>query len=163
MFRGRHTHAIDAKGRVSIPSKFREVLNGRGQLTLIITNDLDTCLVAFPMDEWFELERKIRALPDNVPEILDYKRFYISGAEECPLDRQGRILLPPSLREHAQLNREVVFLGLIEKFEIWSPELWPKRLDVDAIRRALQQHSEANPQPSKEGAISGQFGASDGK
>jgi MraZ protein len=141
MFRGRHSHTIDAKGRVSIPAKFREVLNGRGQQTLVVTNDLDSCLVAFPMDEWIEEEKKIQALPNFIPETLQYKRFYISGAQECPLDRQGRVLLPPSLRDHAQLNREALFVGLLEKFEIWSPDLWQVRPEnVDGIRRVLQQY-----------------------
>lgn len=141
MFRGRHAHTIDEKGRVSIPSKYREVLNGRGQHTLIISNDLDTCLVVFPMDEWLEEEQKIKALPDFIPEALQYKRFYISGAQECPIDRQGRILIPPALREHAQLRREALFVGLIEKFEIWAPDLWkPRPENPDEIRRALQQY-----------------------
>jgi MraZ protein len=141
MFRGRHAHTIDEKGRVSIPSKYREVLNGRGQHTLIISNDLDTCLAVFPMDEWLEEERKIKSLPDFIPEALRYKRFYISGAQECPIDRQGRILIPPALREYAQLHREALFVGLIEKFEIWSPDLWkPRPENPDEIRRALQQY-----------------------
>jgi len=75
MFRGRHTYAIDEKGRVSIPSKFRDVLNGRGQQTLMVTNDLDSCLVAFPMDAWAEEEKKIQALPNFVPEALQYNVF----------------------------------------------------------------------------------------
>ena len=141
MFRGRYTHSIDAKGRVSIPSKFREVINGRGQTTLMVTNDLDPCLVVFPMEQWIEEEKRIQSLPNYVSQALQYKRFYISGAQECPLDRQGRILIPPSLREHAQLNREALFVGLLEKFEIWSPDLWkPRPENVEDIRRVLQQY-----------------------
>ena len=125
MFRGRHAHTIDEKGRVSIPSKYREVLNGRGQHTLIISNDLDTCLVVFPMDEWLEEEQKIKALPDFIPEALQYKRFYISGAQECPIDRQGRILIPPPLREHAQLRREALLVAgeLYENSELMDRAL----------------------------------------
>jgi MraZ protein len=93
------------------------------------------------MDEWLEEEKKIQALPNNIPEILQYKRFFISGAQECPLDRQGRILVPTSLREHAKLDREALFVGLLEKFEIWSPDLWQARPEnVDDIRRVLQQY-----------------------
>jgi MraZ protein len=132
---------MDAKGRVSIPSKFREILNGRGQQTLMLTNALDQCLVGFPMDEWFEEEKKIQALPDFVPEALQFKRFYISGAQECPIDRQGRILIPTSLREHAQLHREALFVGLLEKFEIWSPDLWqPAPDNVAGIREVLKAY-----------------------
>ena len=127
MFRGRHQHSIDSKGRVSIPSKFREVLNSKGRQTIMVTNDLDPCLAAFPMDEWLEEEKKIKALPSFVPEARKYKRFYISGAQECPIDRQGRILIPQSLREYAKLDGNALFVGMIEKFEIWSPELWVEK------------------------------------
>jgi MraZ protein len=141
MFRGRYTHAIDTKGRVSIPSRFREVLNGREQQAFVVTNDLDPCLVAFPVETWLDEEKRVQTLPNFVPETLQFKRFYISGAQECPLDRQGRILIPPSLREHAQLQREALFVGLLEKFEIWSPELWkPKPENIDAMRMVLRQY-----------------------
>jgi MraZ protein len=140
-FRGRYTHAIDTKGRVSIPSKFREVLAGRGQNTFIITNDLDPCLVAYPLDEWFELEKKLQALPSFLPEAVQFRRFFLSGAQECTLDGQGRILIPASLREHAQLEKEALFVGLIEKFEIWSPALWrPKPENVEKMRAVLTQY-----------------------
>jgi len=141
MFRGRYTHAIDAKGRVSIPSKFRDVLDGQGELAFMVTNDLDPCLVAYPMEEWLAEEKRIQSLPNFVPETLQYKRFFISGAQECPIDRQGRILIPPSLREHAQLQREALFVGLLEKFEIWSPGLWrPQPENVGNMRSVLAQY-----------------------
>jgi MraZ protein len=126
---------------VSIPSKFRDVINGRGEQTFMVTNDLDPCLVAFPMEQWLEEEKRIQSLPSFVPEALHYKRFFISGAQECGIDRQGRILIPPSLREHAQLQREALFVGLLEKFEIWSPELWkPRPENVDQMRNVLAQY-----------------------
>lgn len=140
-FRGRYTHTIDSKGRVSIPAKFREVLNGRGQVTFMITNELDPCLVAYPLEEWYELERRLQSLPNFVPEAVQFRRFFLSGAQECTLDRQGRILIPSSLREHAQLEREALFVGLIEKFEIWSPKLWrPKPENVERMRAVLSQY-----------------------
>ena len=141
MFRGRHQHSIDVKGRVSIPSKFRDVLSTKGRPTIMVTNDLDPCLAAFPMDEWVEEEKKIKALPSFVPEALQYKRFYLSGAQECPIDRQGRILIPQSLREYAQLDGNVLFVGMLEKFEIWSPELWaPQPENVEQMRKVLQEY-----------------------
>lgn len=141
MFRGRYTHTIDSKGRVSIPSKFREVLNGRGQQAFMVTNDLDPCLVAYPMDEWLEMEKKLRNLPSFIPETVQFRRFFISGAQDCVMDRQGRILIPASLRDYAQLNREALFVGLLDKFEIWSPELWrPKPDNVDRMRAVLSQY-----------------------
>lgn len=141
MFRGRYTHTIDAKGRVSIPSKFREVINGRADQAFMITNDLDPCLVAYPMDEWMEMERRLQSLPSFVPETVQFRRFFISGAQECPVDRQGRILIPSSLREYAQLDREALFVGLLERFEIWSPQLWkPKPENVERMRSVLSQY-----------------------
>jgi MraZ protein len=141
MFRGRYSHAIDAKGRVSIPAKFRDALDGEGPQAFMVTNDLDPCLVAYPMDEWFQEEKRIQSLPGFVPATVQYKRFFISGAQECPIDRQGRILIPPSLREHAQLQRDALFVGLLEKFEIWSPELWRPRPDnVEQMRSILAQY-----------------------
>lgn len=141
MFRGRYTHAIDSKGRVSIPSRFREVISGRSHQAFMVTNDLDPCLVAYPMEEWMEMERRLQTLPSFVPETIQFRRFFISGAQECPVDRQGRILIPASLREYAQLGREALFVGLLEKFEIWSPELWkPKPENVERMRSVLSQY-----------------------
>lgn len=141
MFRGRYTHSIDAKGRVSIPSKFREVINGRADQAFMITNDLDPCLVAYPMEEWMEMERRLQTLPSFVSEAVQFRRFFISGAQECPVDRQGRILIPSNLREYAQLGREALFVGLLERFEIWSPQLWkPKPENVERMRSVLSQY-----------------------
>jgi len=141
MFRGRYTHTIDAKGRVSIPSRFREVIGGRADQAFMITNDLDPCLVAYPMQEWMDMERRLQTLPSFVPETVQFRRFFISGAQECPVDRQGRILIPANLREYAQLGREALFVGLLEKFEIWSPQLWkPKPENVERMRVVLSQY-----------------------
>jgi MraZ protein len=141
MFRGRYTHTIDAKGRVSIPSRFREVISGRADQAFMITNDLDPCLVAYPMQEWMDMERRLQTLPSFVPETVQFRRFFISGAQECPVDRQGRILIPANLREYAQLGREALFVGLLEKFEIWSPQLWkPKPENVERMRVVLSQY-----------------------
>lgn len=141
MFRGRYTHTIDVKGRVSIPSRFREVLNGRTEQAFMITNDLDPCLVAYPMEEWMEMEKRLQSLPSFVPETVQFRRFFISGAQECPVDRQGRILIPSNLREYAQLGREALFVGLLERFEIWSPQLWkPKPENVERMRLVLSQY-----------------------
>lgn len=141
MFRGRYTHTIDAKGRVSIPSKFREAISGRADQAFMVTNDLDPCLVAYPMEEWMEMEKRLQTLPSFVPEAVQFRRFFISGAQECPVDRQGRILIPANLREYAQLGREALFVGLLERFEIWSPQLWkPKPQNVERMRSVLSQY-----------------------
>ena len=121
MFRGRFEHTIDSKGRVSIPAKFRELLAGKYDDRLMITN-FDRCLVAYPYDEWKLLEEKMSSLSMVKKEAKAFQRFFISGATECPIDKLGRILLPPTLRSYAQLEKDVVFAGMIKKFEIWSKE-----------------------------------------
>jgi len=123
MFRGRYEHTIDGKGRLSIPSRFREILTDKYTETLILTN-FGRCLVAYPLEEWEALERKAAALPQLKKEVKAFQRYFISGAGECPLDGQGRILIPPSLRTCAELERDVVIVGLLRKIEIWSKPRW---------------------------------------
>ncbi|MGE5253020.1 MAG: division/cell wall cluster transcriptional repressor MraZ [Planctomycetaceae bacterium] len=121
MFRGRFEHTIDSKGRVSIPAKYRELLVEEHDERLIITN-FDRCLVAYPYDEWRKVEEKIGSLSMVKKEAKAFQRFFVSGATECPIDKLGRILIPPTLRSYAQLEKDVVFAGMLKKFEIWSKE-----------------------------------------
>ncbi len=125
MFRGRYEHTIDAKGRLSIPSRFRDILSQKYSDTLVITN-FDHCLVAYPQEEWESLERRAAALPQLKREVKAFQRYFISGATECPLDRHGRVLISPVLRSYAQLEKDVVLVGLLKKIEIWSKPLWTK-------------------------------------
>jgi MraZ protein len=140
MFRGRHTHAIDNKGRVSIPSKFREILSVQHGNQIVMTTALDPCIVAYPPRAWQELEEKVLKYPSMHPHVSYFKRFFISGAVDCALDAQGRILIPPSLREHAALSKEVLFVGLLDKIEIWDVERWNQsipREGMEEIRKAM--------------------------
>lgn len=121
MFKGSSLHTMDNKGRVSIPVRFRDVLKERQDRQLILTN-WEGYILAFPHSEWVELEAKLKELSQFRKEYRDFKRFLISGAEECPLDRQGRILIPPGLRDYAKLGREVAVVGLVQNFEIWDRE-----------------------------------------
>ncbi len=122
MFRGKFKHNIDNKGRFSLPSKFREVLRVKyGSENLVITNYPD-CLVAYPIEEWQKIEEKLLSLPWDVPEVRQYVRYFLGSAEECQPDRQGRILLPQSLREEIKLEKEVILLGMLNHFEIWNPK-----------------------------------------
>lgn len=123
MFRGRYHHQIDAKGRLSVPSRFREILASTYDERVILTN-FDGCLWAYPVPEWQELERKVGALPQFLDEVKALQRVFISAAGECPIDKQGRILVPPTLREYAVIDREVVIVGMTRRFEIWSRERW---------------------------------------
>jgi len=127
MFRGRFEYTIDSKGRVSIPAKFRELLAEKYDDRLVLTN-FDRCLVAYPYEEWRVLEEKVSSLSMVKKETKAFQRFFISGAVECPIDKLGRILIPPTLREYAQLERNVVFAGMLKKFEIWSQGRWEEEI-----------------------------------
>lgn len=123
MFRGRFAHAIDAKGRLSIPSLFREHLASHYDDRLVITN-FDGALWAYPVPEWQAVEQKIAALPQFKDEVKALQRVFVSGATECPIDKAGRILLPPSLRDYAAIQRQVVLVGTTRRIEIWAQERW---------------------------------------
>ena len=125
MFRGHFEHAIDAKGRTSLPSRFRDVLSAANDLRLVVTPALfDPCLHAYPMRAWEDLEAKIAALPQFDTNVVAFRRRYLSAAVECDLDKQGRILVPPSLRDHAGLVKEVLWAGMGQTAELWSRERW---------------------------------------
>jgi MraZ protein len=126
MFRGHFEHAIDAKGRTSLPARFRDALEvPSGDVALILTPALfDPCLHCYPLKAWEELEAKIAALPQFEPNVVAFRRKYLSAAVECELDKQGRILVPPSLREHADLHKEVLWAGMGATAELWSKERW---------------------------------------
>jgi MraZ protein len=119
LFRGRSLHLIDQKGRVSIPPRFRELLKAGGDPRLVVTNWED-CLAAYPFEEWQRIEEKMSHLSQVDREIRAFKRFFISGACECSLDSQGRILIPPALREYAGLEKEVILAGQLKYFEVWD-------------------------------------------
>jgi len=123
VFRGRYEHAIDDKGRLSIPARFREILAKHRQDGFILTT-FDSCLVAYPLQEWHRLEEKIRPQSSFQREVLDFLRLFYSNATEVTLDNQGRILIPPELRRQAALQRDVVIVGVLNRIEIWDKERW---------------------------------------
>jgi MraZ protein len=120
VFRGRYEHAIDGKGRTSLPSRFREVLGALGDERLVITTGLDPCLVAYPWTEWLAFEDRLSRLPQFDPQVTMLRRIYVSGAIEVEPDKNGRILIPQSLREHAGLDREALWAGMGRHVELWS-------------------------------------------
>jgi MraZ protein len=143
MFRGRFEYSIDSKGRVSIPAKFRELLSEKYDDRLILTN-FDRCLVAYPYEEWRVLEEKVSSLSMVKKETKAFQRFFISGATECPIDKLGRILVPTTLRAYAQLEKNVVFAGMLKKFEIWGKERWEEEIsrsqeNFEGISEALAE------------------------
>lgn len=123
MFRGHYEHTIDPKGRVSIPSKFREVLSAKGDGRLVITH-FDNHLMAYPFDEWRAFEDRMASLSFVKDEEAAFVRYLVSGAVDCEVDKQGRVLIPPTLREYAGLVNDVVMAGVLKKFEIWDRVRW---------------------------------------
>jgi len=139
MFRGSFEHTIDSKGRVSVPSKFREIIADRYDGRLVLAMDYDKCLTVYPLEEWEKLEEKIKSLSLMKQEVKDFRRFLLSSATECELDRQGRILIPLAHREHSGIKKNVVLVGIIEKIEIWDAKAWEARNNQngDKIGEAL--------------------------
>ena len=126
MFRGRYEHTIDPKGRVSIPSRFRELLVTHYEEEKLIITNCDNALWAYPLKEWRAIEEKVAQLPQFKPEVKTLQRFFIAAAVECLVDKQGRILIPPTLRDYAGLSKDVVLVGMTHRIEIWSTERWQK-------------------------------------
>ena len=118
MFMSQYNHTIDAKGRVIIPAKFREKLGE----SFVITKGLDGCLYGYAKEEWNAFEEKLGTLPITNKNSRQFTRFFLAGAAECELDKQGRILIPSVLREFAALDKDVVLVGGASKIEIWSKE-----------------------------------------
>jgi MraZ protein len=129
MFRGRFIHTIDTKGRISIPSGFRMQLERRSEHAPILTNAFG-CLHLYPYEDWCEVERKIVENATENTDFQAYQRMMISGAAECPIDKQGRLLVPPYLREHAGLERDVTIAGVGPRIEIWDKA----RFDADLMK-----------------------------
>lgn len=120
MLLGEYEHTIDAKGRLTIPSKFREELTAG----IVVTQGLEKCLFIYPGARWDELAKKIDQVPFTKKDVRTFVRLFFSGAAECQLDPQGRILLPSYLREYASLDSRAVIIGLYSRLEIWNPSDW---------------------------------------
>ncbi|ACV61931.1 MraZ protein [Desulfofarcimen acetoxidans DSM 771] len=129
MFMGEHQHTIDNKGRMIIPARFREELGER----FVMTKGLEGCLALYPLQEWSVLEQKMRSLPFTRKDARALARFIFSGASECEIDKQGRILIPNNLREHAKLVKDVVVIGVSSRVEIWSKAEWEAYSNETAV------------------------------
>lgn len=121
VFRGQYEHTVDAKGRTSLPARFREVLAAAGETRLVITTALDTeCLVAYPLREWEAFEERLAKVSSFDADVVQLKRRYVSRAVECDIDKLGRLQLPPKLREYAKLERDVLWAGMGKNCELWD-------------------------------------------
>jgi len=141
MFRGRHEHTIDAKGRTSVPARYRDVLDATGERRVVLTSALEPCLVAYALPEWNAFEERLGKLSQFDRAVQKLRRIYVSGAVECEIDDVGRILIPPALREHARLRKEVLWAGLGRYAELWDKDEWLKRFDTtEDERRQMAAH-----------------------
>ena len=120
MFMGEYNHSVDAKGRLIVPAKFREQLGDE----FVVTKGLDGCLFVYPQEEWQHIEEKFREVPLTTKDARKFSRFFFAGAATCEVDKQGRILIPAVLREFAQLEKDVVLVGVLSRIEIWSKSNW---------------------------------------
>lgn len=137
MFMSEYNHTIDAKGRLIIPSKFREILGEE----FVVSKGMDGCLFVYANDDWNAFEQKLTSLPLINKEARQFARFFLAGAAQVELDKQGRILLPAALREFAGLDKDVVLVGVGSRIEIWSKDKYEaagEGLDMDDITAAME-------------------------
>lgn len=134
MFKGEYHHSLDVKGRMIIPAKFRECLEGE----FVVTRSLDGCLSMYGPEEWQVLEEKLNALPMTNERARRLKRFLLGSAVSCELDKQGRILIPQVLRDKAGLRKDVTMVGVGDHVEIWATEVWEENNDFSDIQEDME-------------------------
>lgn len=140
MFIGEYSHTVDSKGRLNMPSKFREKLSEN----FFVTKGLDHCLFVFPESEWRVFEEKLKQLPLTNKSARAFVRLFFAGATECNLDKQGRINIPQPLRSHAKLEKDVIVIGVGTRIELWSTDTWeeynnPENISYDDIAEQMAE------------------------
>lgn len=138
MFMGEYSHTIDAKGRMIIPSKLRDELSEE----FVITRGLDGCLFVYPMEDWKELLGHLKQLPLNAKDAREMNRFFLSGATNGEIDKQGRVLIPSVLRNYAKITKDVVLLGVGNRIEIWDKDVWEGTASFDNMDEIADRISE---------------------
>ena len=123
MFRGSSFHTIDSKGRIIIPARFRDVIKADGSYGVMLSR-MDGALIAYTYDEWKKIENRILSLAEKSESMRRFRRVFIGGSFNCPCDRQDRILIPQNLREYAGFEKDIVLVGVLDHFEIWSRDSW---------------------------------------
>jgi MraZ protein len=140
MFRGISTHTIDAKGRIIVPSRFRNVIEAGGGDTVMITR-MDRCLYAYSTSEWNKILDRIKDLAEKSDAMRRFRRVFVGGAFDCNCDKQNRVLIPPTLREYAELAKDIVLVGVLDHFEIWSRDNWDKEneaMEKDMLKEEVR-------------------------
>jgi len=136
LFMGKYNHTIDPKGRLSIPSKYRDILGDE----FVVSKGMDGCLFVYAIEDWKTFEEKLASLPLINVEARQFARFFLSGAQYVTVDKQGRILMPQDLREFAGLEKDVVLAGMGGRIEIWSLEKWNEnsgQVDINKISEGM--------------------------
>ena len=134
MFMGEYNHTVDAKGRLIVPSKFREQLGDE----FVVTTGPDGCLFVYENTEWKALEEKLHALPLTNANARKFSRFFLAGSTTCEVDKQGRILLPAVLRDFAGIDKEAVLVGVGSRIEIWNREAWNQSNTYDDMEEIAE-------------------------
>ncbi|MBW2618571.1 MAG: division/cell wall cluster transcriptional repressor MraZ [Deltaproteobacteria bacterium] len=144
MFQGNFEYTIDAKGRLSIPAKFRDIIQVRDGEAVVVTNWFDGCLMGFTPQDWQAFRQKIKNMGTGNRRQRRMYRSLVGPAVELSWDRQGRVLIPPPLRAHAQLEHQVVIAGFDDRFEVWGKELWEKEQEFPSISAEESEESLAD-------------------
>lgn len=145
-FKGKSLHTINDTGRVSIPSKFREILKTKYDREILILVSLGSHIVAYPELEWQKLEEAWDKEPPKDPEVKKFIKYIYSTAEDCSIDKLGRILIPPILREKTNLKTDCVIIGVRNKIEIWSKERWEEEFENISVEDIFTKISEQFPE-----------------
>ena len=137
MLIGEYEHSLDSKNRIIMPSKFRADIGEK----FIVTKGLDGCLFAYSISEWKNFEEKLRSLPLSNKDARAFSRFFFAGATDCILDKQGRFLIPSNLREFAELEKDLVIVGMNSRIEIWAKNKWKnvdEQISADEIAEKME-------------------------
>jgi len=142
VLKGHYVNSINEKGRLSIPSRFRDVLREWEASHLIVTKSIDRCLLAFAPDDWERMEQLAKGLSMVKKEDIVFKRHLVGSAEECPIDAQGRILIPSGLRDYAGLKKKCLLVGIVDRIEIWDQDTYNQSMeealeDSEKLREGL--------------------------
>jgi MraZ protein len=148
MYRGANQLKVDGKGRMALPTRYREELTERcnGSMVVTVNGTADNCLWLYPLDVWEQVERQVNKLSSMKPEHVKFKRFFVGYATDVEMDKTGRILLPPTLREFARIDKLIQFVGQGNKFEIWNASDW----ETDCEDWLMQSAKDLVPTPEME-------------